>query len=114
MKTIKKYWMLIVAGIIAFIGIFAAIGKRVSNKKVDKIDDKIDDIKQRVDINTGKIEVIEDIKTDVKQDIVEIEQQITETTKKKQTIAPKKPKSAKAAKENILSKTNKKKPVKKK
>ena len=110
MKTIKKYWMLIVAGIIAFIGIFAAIGKRVSNKKVDKIDD----IKQRVDINTGKIEVIEDIKTDVKQDIVEIEQQITETTKKKQTIAPKKPKSAKAAKENILSKTNKKKPVKKK
>lgn len=114
MKTIKKYWMLIIGGVLGLFGLTAFIAHRIRSKQVDKLDAAIDQNASQVDINAGKIEVIEDIKNDVKQDIVEIEQQITETKQKKHTITPKKPKSAKAAKENILSKTTKKQPVKKK
>jgi hypothetical protein len=114
MKTIKKYWALIIGGIIALFGLTAFLAKRRNAKQADKIDAAIDQNASQVDINAGKIEVIEDIKDDVKQEVVAIEQQITETKQKKQSITPKKPKSAKAAKENILSKTNKKKPAKKK
>lgn len=114
MKTIKKYWALIVGSVIALFGLTAFLAKRNRSKQVDKIDAAIDQNAKQVDVNAGKIDVIEDIKTDIKQDVVEIKQQIEDTKQKKQSITPKKPKSAKAAKENVLSKTNKKKTVKKK
>lgn len=114
MKTIKKYWALIVGGILGLFSLTTFLAKRRNLKQVDKIDAAIDQNAKQVDVNAGKIEVIEDIKTDIKQDVVEIEQQIEDAEQQKQSITTKKPKSAKAAKENILSKTNKKKSTKKK
>jgi len=114
MKTIKTYWALIIAGILALLGLTAYFAKKRNEKQADKIDVAIDQNASQVDVNAGKIEVIEEIKDAVKQEVVEIKQQITEMKQKKQSITPKQPKSAKAAKENILSKTNKKTPAKKK
>jgi hypothetical protein len=115
MKTIKKYWALIIAGLLGILSLTVFLGKKRSAKQVDKIDDVIDQNNKQVDINAGKIEVIEEIKQDVKEEIVEVKEDIVALEEQKtKPVASKKPKSAKAAKENILSKTNKKKSVKKK
>jgi hypothetical protein len=114
MKMIKKYWALIIGGILALLGLTAYFGKKVSKNKTDKIDDAIDQNNKQIDINAGKIDAIEDIKQDIKQDVIEIKEEITDLKQKKQNISTKKPKSVKAAKDNILSKTTKKKTSKKK
>lgn len=113
MKTIKKYWMVIVAGIIAFFGIFAAIAKRISNKKIDNINATIANNKQQVDINIGKIDAIEDVKTTAKEDATELKQEIEEVKSELDAVTTNKPKSVKAAKTNIVNKTTKRKPKKK-
>jgi hypothetical protein len=115
MKMIKQYWALIVGGILALLGLTAYFGKKISKKKTDKLDTAIDQNNKQVDINAGKIDVIEDIKQDILEDVIDLKTEIDSLQKQKaKPTTTKKPKTAKAAKDNILSKTNKKKPVKKK
>lgn len=106
MKKIKKYWALIVGALLGIIGIVIAIIKKQDNKKTDKIDQKIDNNNQQIDILTGKIEVVEDQREDVKQDIEEQVAAIEATKDAKETIQPATPKTVADAKENILNKTN--------
>lgn len=115
MKTIKKYWVLIITSILALLGLTAYFAKRRNAKQADKLDTAIDQNNKQVDINAGKIDVIEDIKQDILEDVVDLKTEIDSLQKQKaKPTTTKKPKTAKAAKDNILSKTNKKKPVKKK
>jgi glycine cleavage system H lipoate-binding protein len=80
--------------------------KKYDNKQADKIDQKIDDNNQQIDILTGKIKVVEDQRKDVKQDIEEQIAAIESTKDAKEIIQPETPKSVTDAKENILNNTN--------
>lgn len=114
MKTIKKYWALIVGAILGIFGIIIAAKKKHTNNQVDKIDQKIDDNDQQIDILTGKIQVVEEQREDVKQDIQEQEAAIEATKDAKETIQPEEPKTVADAKENILNNTNRRRGRKKK
>lgn len=106
MKTIKKYWALILGAILGIFGIVIAIIKKHNNKQADKIDQKIDDNNQHVDILAGKIEVVEEQRHDVKQDIEEHVAAIEATKDAKDTIQPETPETVADAKENILNNIN--------
>lgn len=106
MKTIKKYWALIVGAILGIFGIVIAAKKKHDNKQADKIDQKIDDNKQQNDIISGKADVIEDQRNAIKHHIKEQEEKIEEIKLSKKSVKPKKSSSTK---ENILNKTTKKK-----
>lgn len=114
MKTIKKYWALIIGAILGLFGIIVAAKKRQADKQVDKIDQKIDNNDQQIDIISGKIEIIEDQREDVKQDIEEQQTEIDATKDAKETIQPETPKTVADAKENILNNTNRRRGRKKK
>lgn len=114
MKTIKKYWALIVGAILGILGIIVAAKKKQTDKQLDKIDQKIDDNNQQIDIITGKVEVIEEQREEVKQDIEEQQEQIDATKDAKETIQPEEPKTVASAKENILNNTNRRRGRKKK
>jgi septal ring factor EnvC (AmiA/AmiB activator) len=109
MKTIKKYWAIIVGAILALFGIAVAAKKKHDDNQIAKTDKKIDDNKQQADVISGKIEAIEDQKTQVKQDLAELIADVKNLKDKKQTVNVTTNKPAKKAKENILNKTNKKK-----
>lgn len=109
MKTIKKYWAIMVGAILALFGIGVAVNKKLNNKQVAKSDKKIDDNKQHVAVISGKVDAIEDQKTQVKQDITELVADVKELEDNKQNIVVEKPKTAKQTKNNILNKTNKRK-----
>lgn len=104
MKTIKKYWALLVAGIAALFGLFVIVSKKQNEKKSDKIKQKIDDNKQSIDQLQGKIEVIEEQRVEVKQDIAKHEEVIEQLEEQKETITVE-PKTTSEAKENIINKT---------
>jgi chromosome segregation ATPase len=104
MKTIKKYWALILGAIIAFIGIFTAIASKRRSKKVDAIDVAIDNNDAKIDNIEGKIEVIEDQREEIKTDIAEQQTKIDELQNAKETIVEE-PKDVADAKDNILNKT---------
>ncbi len=114
MKTIKKYWALILGAILGIFGIVIAIMKKHDNKQADKIDQKIDDNNQQIDILTGKIEVVEEQREDVKQDIEEQVAAIEATKDAKDAIQPETPETVADAKENILNNTNRRRGRKKK
>lgn len=111
MKTIKKYWLLLVA---AVTGIIAAIFvKKYSNKKLDKIDDEI---KQNdADINNlqGRIEEVE---TQRDQAIEEVQQHQTKIEDLKDQLTEVKPEVREVAdaKQNIVNKTKRGRKPKKK
>jgi septal ring factor EnvC (AmiA/AmiB activator) len=109
MKTIKKYWAIIVGAILALFGIAVAAKKKHDDNQITKTDKKIDDNKQQADVLSGKIEAIEDQKTQVKQDLAELIADVKNLKDKKQTVNVTTNKPAKEAKENILNKTNKRK-----
>jgi hypothetical protein len=109
MKTIKKYWAIIVGAILALFGIAVAAKKKHDDKQIAKTDKKIDDNKQQAAVISGKIEAIEDQKTHVKQDLAELIADVKNLKDKKQTVNVTTNKPAKEAKENILNKTNKRK-----
>lgn len=108
MKIIKKYWALLVGAILGIFAIIVAVIKKQDNKQLDKLDQNIDDNNQQIDIITGKTEIIEDQREDVKQDIKEQEAAIEQTVEAKESIQPETPKTVSAAKQNILNKTSKK------
>lgn len=105
MKTIKKYWALILGAILGIFAIVIAVTKRNNNKQSDKIDQQIDDNNQHVDILTGKIEVVEEQRDAVKQDIEEQETAIEAIKDAKESIQPETPETIADAKENILNNT---------
>jgi hypothetical protein len=109
MKTIKKYWAIIVGAILALFGIAVAAKKKHDDKQQVKSAKKIDGNNQQVDIITGKVDAIEDQKNQVKQDIAQLVSDVKNLKDKKQTTTTTTNKTAKQAKENILNKTNKRK-----
>lgn len=109
MKTIKKYWAIIVGAVLALFGIVVATKKNHDNKQQAKTAKKIDDNNQQVDVITGKVDAIEDQKNHVKQDIAQLISDVKNLKDKKQKTSVNVTKTAKQAKENILNKTNKRK-----
>jgi len=109
MKTIKKYWAIIVGAILALFGIAIAAKKKHNDNQLSDAAKKIDDNNQQVDIITGKVDAIEDQKQDIKQDVAELKQEVEDLVEQKEKPIESKPKTAKQAKDNILSKTNKRK-----
>ncbi len=103
MKIIKKYWAVITGAVLSLLAIFAMAFKS-EKRKVEKIDEKIDDNNQQIDQLQGKTEVIEEQQVEVKQEIQETKTDIAklETAKEelKVTELP-----VKDAKQNILNKT---------
>jgi uncharacterized coiled-coil DUF342 family protein len=114
MKTIKKYWAVIVAAVITVIGIFAVTSRKSSNKKADKIKKQIDDNKQQVDELQGKVDVVETQREVVKTEIKQHEQAIETLKHEKENIVVQEAKTVQAAKDNILNKTNRGRKPKKK
>ena len=106
MKTIKKYWALIVAGIAALFGLFVIISKKQNEKKSDKLKQKIDDNTQQIDQLQGKIEVIEEQRTEVKEEIKQQEKIIEALEEQKENITIAEPTDVNSAKANIIKKTN--------
>jgi uncharacterized coiled-coil DUF342 family protein len=105
MKTIKKYWAIIIGAIIALGGIIMSIILVTKTKKLDKLDKQIDDNKQKVDNLQGKVEVVEEQRQEVKDEIKQQEQIISDLKQQKETVTVEEPKTVKEAKENILNKT---------
>jgi uncharacterized coiled-coil DUF342 family protein len=105
MKTIKKYWAIIIGAIIALGGIIMSIISVTKTKKLDKLDKQIDDNKQKVDNLQGKVEVVEEQRQEVKDEIKHQEQVISDLKQQKETVTIEEPTTVKEAKENILNKT---------
>ena len=104
MKTIKKYWAIIVGAILALLAIFMTADNKINKKKITKTDDKIDDNNQQIDQLQGKTEVIEEQRVEVKQEIEETKTEIAELkTAKEQLQVTELP--VEDAKQNILNKT---------
>lgn len=107
MKTIKKYWAIIIGGILTLFAIIIAIFNKHEKKQVSKIEEKIDDNKSKIDQLQGKTDVIETQRTQVKEELDDLVDQIKQTKDAKKNIQPTTPKSVVDAKENILNKTKK-------
>ena len=107
MKTIKKYWAAIIGGILTLFAIIIAIFNKHEKKQVSKIEEKIDDNKSKIDQLQGKTDVIETQRTQVKEELDDLVDQIKQTKDAKKNIQPTTPKSVVDAKENILNKTKK-------
>jgi septal ring factor EnvC (AmiA/AmiB activator) len=104
MKTIKKYWAVIVGAALALLAIFAMASNKNDKRKIKKIDDKIDDNNQKIDQLQGKTEVIEEQRVEVKQEIQETKTEIAELeTAKEELKVTELP--VEEAKQNILNKT---------
>jgi len=69
MKTIKKYWAVIVGAIIALLGIFAVTSSKITSKKLRKTAKQIDDNNSTIDKLQGKIEVVEETRIATKKDL---------------------------------------------
>jgi hypothetical protein len=108
MKLIKKYWALFVAAIISGFSIVALFKRKRNTKQLDIIDNTIQRNNNNIAAAAAKADMIEDIKQDVKQDIVDISNHVDELIEQRNTFVPDTPKTAKDAKKNILNKTTKK------
>jgi hypothetical protein len=103
MKTIKKYWAIIIGAIIAFIAIIFTSDK-INKKKVTKSDIKIDDNNQKIDQLQGKTEVVEEQREEVKDVIQDTKQDIKDLQNAKDNVQVNEL-PVDAAKQNILNKT---------
>jgi chromosome segregation ATPase len=104
MKTIKKYWEVII-GFLIMLFTLGMITKKVSDNKTKKLDDAINDNENEVEKLEGKIEVIEEQRTEIKTDVKQHEELIDALEEKKENIVVKE-RTTSDAKENILQKTN--------
>ena len=114
MKTIKKYWAIIIGAIIGIGALIVSIISSNNAKKLNKLDKQIDDNKQNIDQLQGKVEVVEEQREEVKEEIKQHEQEIEELKQQKENIVIEEPKTVQAAKENILAKTRRGRKPKKK
>lgn len=111
MKTIKKYWVAIVAGLGAIFAIFVFASTKHNKNKVAKTDDAI---KQNdADINKAEGH-IEEIQEQREQKVDEVKQNETEIAELKEQVTEVKPdeRTVEDAKENILKKTKRRRPKK--
>ncbi len=104
MKIIKKYWLIILGAVAAVFAIFTLTSKRRNVKKLDALQQQIDNNDQLVDKLDGKVEVINEQREEIKQEINQQEQVIEQLEEKKKEIKPE-TKSVPDAKQNILNKT---------
>jgi len=114
MKIIKKYWAIITGGIIALFGILYAIFTKRNNKKIDKIETQIDNNEQQIDVLQGKTEVVEEQRDEVKIEIKQHEEVISDLQEQKNNIVVEEVKTVAEAKENIIAKTKRGRKPKKK
>jgi len=105
MKTIKKYWMHIVAAIGALFGIFWLVANAFRKNKLEKNSEKIKENETQISKLEGKSEEVETQRVKVKTEIEDIKKDIkkTEEVKKKKPGRPKR--STSDAKQNVLNKT---------
>ena len=110
-RILNKSWKIIVGLVVILLGILTLNNFR-KRKTAEKIDKKIDENENAVEKLQGKVEQVEDQKTEVKKKIVAKKKQIqkTKSSKLKKPAAkhPPKKKSTATAKKNIISKTKKK------
>ena len=111
MKTIKKYWVAIVAGIGEIFAIFVLASTKRNKNKVEKIDEAIKQNDAEIDKAEGHIEAIQEQR---EQKVEEVKQTETEIAELKEAKAEVKPEilEVDAAKENILKKTKRRRPKK--
>ena len=104
MKTIKKYWAIIIGAVLALFGIAVAAKKKHDDNQIAKTDKKIDDNKNYVSNLQGKIDAVETQRDEVKDQIQAQEQVIAKLEDKKENIVVEE-RTVSDAKENILKKT---------
>ena len=114
MKIIKKYWAIIVGGILAFFGILYAIFTKTNNKKLDKLEEQIDTNNQQIDVLQGKTEVVEEQRVEVKKEIDDAKETVSKLQKQKKNIKIEETDSVASAKNNIVTKTKRGRKPKKK
>jgi uncharacterized protein YoxC len=104
MKTIKKYWAVIVGAILALLAVFITADDKITKRKIKKTDKQIDDNNHNIDVIQGKTEIIDDQRANVKQDIKDTKTDIQTLQNLKQDVhiteLP-----VDQAKQNILNKT---------
>lgn len=103
MKTIKKYWAVIV-GFLVMLLTLGMVTKKVSNRKETKLDEKIDENENEVSKLEGKVEVIETERVQVKEQIEKHEDLIEALEEKKENIVVEE-RTVADAKDNIIKKT---------
>ena len=108
MKTIKKYWMAIVAGIAAIFAIFVVASTRRNKNKAEKINDQIKQNDSEIDKSEGHVEAIEEQRAEVVEDIKTTESEIDALKQSAEEVKPEVLDVAEA-KENILKKTRRRK-----
>lgn len=101
MKTIKKYWALIVGAIIALLGIFAVASSKITSKKLRNSAKQIDDNTSSIDKLQGKTEVVEETRLATKKDLAKQTAAIVDLQKTKDMLIVKDI-SIDNAKQNIL------------
>jgi len=112
MKTIKKYWVVIV-GFLVMLLTLGLVTKKVSESKKTKLDEKIDENENEVSKLEGKVEVIETERVQVKEQIEKHEELIEALEEKKENIVVEE-RTVADAKDNIINKTKRgRKPTKK-
>lgn len=104
MKTIKKWWVAIVAGIAAVFSIFVLVSNRQKKNKVEKIDNAIKQNDADINIAQGHIEEIQDQRDEKIEDIKQAESEIADLKQQAEEVKPE-VREVEAAKENILKKT---------
>jgi len=103
MKTIKKYWAVIV-GFLVMLLTLGLVTKKVSESKETKLDEKIDENENEVSKLEGKVEVIETERVQVKEQIEKHEELIEALEEKKENIVVEE-RTVADAKDNIIKKT---------
>lgn len=106
MKTIKKYWKLIVGAIVALFGLIFVISRKSTARKLDKTDKKLDDNNKTIDYISGKLERIKEEEKVAKKHVQKLKKELIVATKKKNDIVTEK-RTTEKAKENILKKIRK-------
>jgi hypothetical protein len=103
MKTIKKYWTIIV-GFVVMLLTLGLVTKLTSESKETKLDEKIDENENEVSKLEGKVEVIETERVQVKEQIEKHEELIEALEEKKENIIVEE-RTVADAKDNIIKKT---------
>jgi len=111
MKTIKKWWLAIVAGIGAIFAIFVLVSTKRNKNKAEKIDVTIKQNDADINNAQGHIEEIQDQRADVVEDIKQTESEIEDLKQQATEIKPE-VRDVADAKENILAKTRRGRPKK--
>jgi|ETNvirenome_6_85_1030632.scaffolds.fasta_scaffold150202_1 septal ring factor EnvC (AmiA/AmiB activator) len=106
MKTIKKYWKLIVGAIVALFGLIFVISRKSTARKLDKTDKELDDNNKTIDYISGKLERIKEEEKVAKEHVQKLKKELIVATKKKNDIVTEK-RTTEKAKENILKKIRK-------